>query len=102
MTEHDPTQDRRLRMCTAALNAILDANRLEDGSIVIDADETREALIIALATIIEAWPDLNTPRDIRAACESVGNDLQHKVKLMRQQFEQTGTRPWDGAMVRVN
>lgn len=98
----DQSQDRRLTMCAAALNAILDANRLEDGSIIIDADDTREALIIALATIIEAWPDLKSSRDIRLACESVANDLHEKVKLMREQFERSGHRPWDGAIVRPN
>lgn len=98
----DESQDRRLQMCAAALNAILDANRLEDGSIIIDADDTREALIIALATIIEAWPDLNSSRDIRLACDGVAKDLHRKVKLMREQYERTGRRPWDGSVVGLN
>lgn len=98
----DDSQERRVQMCAAALNAILDANHLPDGSIVVDPAETRDALHMALAAILEAWPDLNTPRDIRQACEAAGKDLHTKVKLMRDQFERTGRRPWDGALVRTN
>lgn len=102
MSEPDPSEDRRVQMCAAVLNAILQNNRLEDGSIIIDADDTREALIIALATIIEAWPGLDTPGDIQLACERVSIDLEEKVQVMREQFEQTGKRPWNAGVVRVN
>ena len=57
-------------MASAILNAILTANETADGDIYVDPEHVQEALIIALATIIEAQPGMTSGDDLQRASEA--------------------------------
>jgi hypothetical protein len=89
--------DRRETLVAAILNTVLEAHRGEgDAPIIVDADTVQDALVVAMATIIEAAPTLKTKRDMREAGEHVGKQLTFYLKALRQQYEETGWRLWDG------
>lgn len=94
--------DNRAEMSAAILNAILELNLSPDGEIYVDPDHAREALIMAMAAIIEAGPDMKTPRDMRSATHAIAAELLAKIKWMRATYEQTGRRIWDADIVRPN
>lgn len=87
-------------MAAAILNAIVTENQADDGYVYIDPDQAREAMILAFAAMMEARPDLATPRDIKRAAEAIGAELRAKIKAMRDSYERTGTRLWPAEIIR--
>jgi hypothetical protein len=59
----------------------------------------QDALVLAMSAIIEAAPTLRTNRDMRLAGEDVGKQVVHYIKALRQRYEETGQRIWDGEVV---
>lgn len=80
-------------------NAILESNRVGD-DIIVDPDMTREAMVLVLAAMLEASPDIVTPRDMRLAAESVAAELKNGIKAMRASYEATGQRLWNAEIIR--
>jgi hypothetical protein len=89
--------DLRETLVAAVLNTVLEMHRGEDDApIILDADTVQDALVVAMATIIEAVPTLRTNRDMREAGEHVGKQITFYLKALRRQYEETGHRLWDG------
>lgn len=92
--------DIRDRLISAILNAVLDEHRGEgDQPIVVSAETVQDAMVVAMASIIEAAPNLRTNRDMRLAGEDVGKQVVHYLRALRQRYEETGHRIWDGEVV---
>lgn len=88
--------DLRETLIAAILDTVLDVHRSEADHVIVDADTVQDALVVAMATIIEAAPTLKTNRDMREAGEHVGKQVTSYLKALRRQFEETGARLWDG------
>jgi hypothetical protein len=88
-------------MATAAMNAILEVTRADDGASYIDPTLCRQALVACLASVLEADPKIQTRRDMREACELVARETRMQMQAVRDHFEETGERGWDAAVVPV-
>ena len=82
------------------ISAIRETVEVHQGSadlpVMVDADTVQDALVVAMATIIEAAPSLRTNRDMREAGEHVGKQVTFYLKTLRRQYDETGARLWDG------
>jgi hypothetical protein len=89
--------DLRETLISAILETVLEVHRGNaDVPIIVDANIVQDALVVAMATIIEAALSLRTSRDMREAGEHVGKQVTFYLKAMRRQYEETGARLWDG------
>ena len=94
--------DQRAVLGSAIMNAIIDANRAEDGSVLVDPVGARQALIVSMAMLIEADPAIRTPKDMREAAEGVARDLRLQLRGLRDHHATTGERAWDATPVRLS
>lgn len=94
--------DNRAPMAAAILTAIVETNMADDGSIDIDPAHVEEAIMIALAAMIEGRPDIRTPDDVRRSAEAFSLALMDKVAEMRAAYERTEKRLWNGGVLRLN
>jgi hypothetical protein len=88
-------------MATAAMNAILDATRADDGASYIDPALCRQALVACLASVLEADPTIQNRKDMREASELVAREVRMQMQAVRDNFEATGRRAWDATVVPV-
>jgi ribosomal protein L34 len=56
----------------------------------LDAKEAMDAMVVALATIIEAVPEYATRRDFREAAEEIGSEVLNLALAMRRSFDLDG------------
>lgn len=94
--------DRRAALAASIANAILDASRQSDGTIVVPSRDAQQALATVLAMLLEAEPLLNSPGKLHEASSLLAAETLIQAEAMRQQFELTGTRPWDARNVAIN
>ena len=94
--------DRRAALAASIANAILEASREADGTIVVHSRDTQQALASVLAMLIEAEPMLDTPAKLHEACTLLAAETLIQAEAMRQQFELTGSRPWDARNVSIH
>jgi hypothetical protein len=86
----------------AIMNAIVGANRDESGTVLVDPAKARQALIAAMAMLLEASPSVSTPGDIRRAAQRVATDLRVHIRTLRAHQEATASRAWDATPIAVN
>lgn len=96
------TLDQRAVMGSAIMNAIIDANRAEDGSALIEPAGARQALVVALAMLMEADPAIRTPKEMREAAEGIARDLRLQLRVLRDHHVTTGERAWDATPIRLS
>lgn len=94
--------DRRTALAAAIANTILDTSREPDGAIVVHSRDAQQALASVLAMLLEAEPLLDTPAKLHEACSLLAAETLIQAEAMRQQFELTGSRPWDARSVTIN
>lgn len=93
----EPVSDLRETLISAILETVLEVHGGNtEAPVVVDAETVQDALVVAMATIIEAAPSLRTNRDMREAGEQVGKQVTFYLKALRRQYEETGARLWDG------
>lgn len=80
----------------SVLRSVLDAYD-RDGSF----QNGVSALLINLAMLLEREPG-RTNKEIRERCELVGRTLHQQVKMLREQYEQTGERQFDQLSVHLD
>jgi hypothetical protein len=97
--------DRRNVLATAILDRILDFYAAEQGvqlPVAVEPDIVRQALIVALASVVEVDPALQTKAQLRAERDSISRDLLLQLQTTRAHFEQTGYRGWAARNVPTN
>lgn len=96
------TRDPRAVMGAAILNAIIDASRTEIDGVsvgVVDPTQARQSLVVALAMVLEADPNVRTAKDMREAAELVAREVKLQLRTLRDVHERTGQRAWDAVVV---
>jgi hypothetical protein len=94
--------DRRTILASSIANSIVEASREPDGAIVVHSRDAQQALASVLAMLLEAEPILDTPAKLHEACSLLAAETLIQVKAMRQQYELTGSRPWDAEVLTIN
>lgn len=94
--------DKRAEMASSILNAIILTNESPDGSVYIDPDHAQEAMVMAMAAMIEGRPDIKDAVDLKRHVETLALEIMDKAAAMRAAYERTGRRLWDADVIRPN
>lgn len=93
--------DIRSEMGVAVLQAIVNVNERATGSTAIEPAAAYDALMLALASVLEANSELSTSDAIAQATHSVAKDLQVRIESIRDHAERTGQHPFRIRPVRL-
>jgi hypothetical protein len=96
MNDDDEAAIGRLReMVGAIMNATSGVTPTQMGGRAVSAQDMLNAFNYITAAMMEAHPEVRTPRQMRDAAELQSDAILKWMKEMRGGFERTGLRVWD-------
>lgn len=96
MTSEQRAEAERLRaMVVSIVNGAAQAEATMLGGTAVDGTLMLQAFQFITAAMLEAHPELVTPKDLDDAAETQGRMIHGYIKGFRADFERTGQHCWD-------